>query len=341
MFLTKDSKSPYYQLVYFVDGKRTKISTKTSDREEAEQFLKAFNPTPTKPEAAETRSLISLIKFSEEYKIYVGNTYSKKYLSQAVVPSFNKLLKLVPNLPLDCISTKTIDQFISTVQAKSSFAASLYYRTLKAAFTKAVVWNYIQENPFNKIKAPKTIQSYPAFVTFDELQIIINKTEKNFLKPLFHTAFFTGMRLGELVNMKWNWIDFQNNFITIKCDESFTTKSRKERYIPVNSTLKNILTGIQPKIINITNDDFVFTNKIGIKLNEGFVSKVFKRAVRQSKLNNKIHFHSLRHSFCSNLVQKGVSLYVVKDLAGHQNIKTTQIYSHLKKENLMAAVNLL
>jgi site-specific recombinase XerD len=341
MFLTKDSKSPYYQLVYFVEGKRTKISTKTTDREEAEKFLKAFIPEPTKPAAQGIKSKISLIEFSEEYKTYVGNTYSKHYLSQAVVPSFNKLLKLIPNLPLDCISTKIIDQFISAIQANSNFAASLYYRTLKAAFTKAVVWNYIQENPFNKIKPPKTIQSYPAFVTFDELQIIINNTEKDFLKPLFYTAFFTGMRLGELVNMKWNWIDFQNNFITIKCDVSFTTKNRRERYIPINPTLKNILIGIQPKINNIKNDAFVFTNRIGIKLNEGFVSKVFKRAVRLSKLNNKIHFHSLRHSFCSNLVQKGVSLYVVKDLAGHQNIKTTQIYSHLQSQNLKDAVNLL
>ncbi len=274
MYLVLNNKSKFYQLIYFKDGKRTSVSTGTSDKSEAEKFLKAFKPVPTKPATAGIKSQISLIKFSEEYKIYVGNTYSKNYLSQAVVPSFNKLLKLVPNLPLDCISTKTIDQFISTVQAKSSFAASLYYRTLKAAFTKAVVWNYIQENPFNKIKTPKTTQSYPAFVTLDEL-------------------------------------------------------------------LKNILTGIQPKIINITNDDFVFKNKIGIKLNEGFVSKVFKRAVKLSKLNNKIHFHSLRHSFCSNLVQKGVSLYVVKDLAGHQNIKTTQIYSHLQKQNLMDAVNLL
>ncbi len=274
MYLVLNNKSKFYQLIYFKDGKRTSVSTGTSDKSEAEKFLKAFKPVPTKPATAGIKSQISLIKFSEEYKIYVGNTYSKNYLSQAVVPSCNKLLKLVPNLPLDCISTKTIDQFISTVQAKSSFAASLYYRTLKAAFTKAVVWNYIQENPFNKIKTPKTTQSYPAFVTLDEL-------------------------------------------------------------------LKNILTGIQPKIINITNDDFVFKNKIGIKLNEGFVSKVFKRAVKLSKLNNKIHFHSLRHSFCSNLVQKGVSLYVVKDLAGHQNIKTTQIYSHLQKQNLMDAVNLL
>ena len=55
-------------------------------------------------------------------------------------------------------------------------------------------------------------------------------------------------------------------------------------------------------------------NAIGIKLNENFVSKQFKKSVRAAELNDKIHFHSLRHSFASNLVQKGVSLYVVKEL---------------------------
>lgn len=343
MFLTKDSKSPYYQLVYFVDGKRTKVSTKTFDRIQAEKFLNGFDPSNIAKTAAIKKdgSKITLSKFVEEYKTYVKNTFSIKYLKKAVHPSFSVLQKYLPDMPLENISSKIIDQFISSVAAHSKFSASLYYRTIKAAFNKAVIWNYINENPFNKIKAPKTTKSYPAFLTFDELQIIISNTEKDFLKPLFSTAFFTGMRLGELVNMKWNWIDFQNNFITVKCDESFTTKNKSERFIPINQTLKNILLNIQPKVLNISKDDFVFSNSIGIKLNEDFVSKIFKRAVKQSQLNNKIHFHSLRHSFCSNLVQKGVSLYVVKDLAGHQNIKTTQIYSHLLNQNLMDAVNLL
>ena len=85
----------------------------------------------------------------------------------------------------------------------------------------------------------------------------------------------------------------------------------------------------------------MFTKCNSIKLNEDFISKQFKKSVRAAVLNDKIHFHSLRHSFASNLVQKGVSLYVVKELLGHEDIKTTQIYSHLQKENLMDAVNLL
>ncbi len=354
MYLVLNKKSKFYQLIYFKDGKRTSVSTGTADKIEADKFLNGFDPAIIKKPSTTKNINVTLSSFADEYKTYVKNTFSIKYLKKAVHPSFSVFQKYLPDMPLEQISSKIIDQFISSVAAHSKFSASLYYRTIKAAFNKAVTWNYINENPFNNIKAPKTTKSYPAFITFDELQIIISNTEKEFLKPLFSTAFFTGMRLGELVNMKWHWIDFQNNFITIKCDESFTTKNKSERFIPINQTLKNILLSIQPKVININKDDFVFSNSIGIKLNEDFVSKIFKRAVRQSKLNNKIRFHSLRHSFCSNLVQKGVSLYVVKDLAGHQNIKTTQtcptsggfiptckIKTCLPNADKMDAVNLL
>jgi len=76
-------------------------------------------------------------------------------------------------------------------------------------------------------------------------------------------------------------------------------------------------------------------------LNEDYVSKRFKRAVRSTGLNEDIHFHTLRHSFASNLIQKGASIYVVKELLGHESISTTQIYSHLQSENLSQAVSLL
>jgi site-specific recombinase XerD len=78
-----------------------------------------------------------------------------------------------------------------------------------------------------------------------------------------------------------------------------------------------------------------------MKLNCEFISKQFKKVIRSAELNENIHFHSLRHSFASALVQRNVSLYAVKELLGHENIKTTQIYSHLQKDNLMYAVHSL
>ena len=91
----------------------------------------------------------------------------------------------------------------------------------------------------------------------------------------------------------------------------------------------------------VDNNDYIFSRVTGIKLNEDYASKHFKKAVRAAGLNDNIHFHTLRHSFASRLIQKGASVFVVKELLGHEDIKTTLIYSHLKTENLTEAINLL
>ncbi|MDD1763011.1 MAG: tyrosine-type recombinase/integrase, partial [Methanothrix sp.] len=184
-------------------------------------------------------------------------------------------------------------------------------------------------------------KAFPAFISENELQRILEKTKEKYLKDLFITAFYTGMRLGELVNMKWTWIDLNENQITVQCSDTFTTKSKKERIIPFNHNLEKVLSFRTPKIFNITSDDFVFTDSSDKRLHEDYVSKKFKEYVRSTSLNEKIHFHSLRHSFASLLVQRGVSLYVVKELLGHEALSTTQIYSHLQQQNLREAVNLL
>ena len=67
------------------------------------------------------------------------------------------------------------------------------------------------------------------------------------MENIFTLAFYTGMRLGEILNMKWNWINLNQNLITVKCNEEFTTKSKKERVIPISKNLKPILLNQFPK----------------------------------------------------------------------------------------------
>ena len=339
MYLTLNNKSPYYQLIYFRDGKRTTVSTGTSDKFKAEVFKATFNPAP-KPQPQQIKLSTNLSSFIKEYKSYITNTYSEKYLKKAVTPAFNQLQKFIPDISLELISPKSLDQFISTVYSKSKFAASLYHRTLKAAFNKAVIWNYIQENPFNKIKTPKVTKSFPVYLSEAELILILNKTEDQLLKNIFTTAFYTGMRLNEILNMKWNWIDFSQDIITVKNSDDFKTKSKRERIIPIHQKVKSILLGYFP-LGNQPKNDLIFYRKKNLKLNGEFISKQFKEAVRAAALNDDIHFHSLRHSFASNLVQRGVNLYVVKELLGHEDIKITQIYSHLTQSGLSDAIQLL
>ncbi|MCF8239765.1 MAG: tyrosine-type recombinase/integrase [Melioribacteraceae bacterium] len=345
MFLVKNSKSPNYQVVYFVNGKRTTISTKTKDEKKANEFLEEFKnslnhpqpPVKIKSPEPQLIELVYLNEFKKEYLAYIQPIKSAKYI-KSIKLSFRQFENTIGNLPLSAIDVKTIDKFITITFTRAQKGAHLYYRTLKAAFTKAVAWGYLAENPFKKIKFPRIAKSHPVFISTSEFELILSKTKEPILADLFTITFYTGMRQGELVNMKWDWIDFNNSTITTKIAGSFQTKSKKERIIPMNKKVSEIIKAL---LGSSEKNDYVFTNEKGEKLNEDFVSKKFKKSVRAAKLNDEIHFHTLRHSFASNLVQKGVSLYVVKELLGHEDLSTTQIYSHLQRQNLKNAIYLL
>ena len=341
MYLVLNKKSPYYQLVYVINGKRSTVSTGTTDKFKAEVFKATFNPDKkSKQLVIQNPTSPLLSNFIKEYKVYVSNTYSEKYLKKAVTPAFNQLSKYIPDIRLDNITTKNIDDFISTVYSKSKFAASMYHRTLKAAFNKALIWNYIQHNPFNKIKTPKVTKSFPVYLSEAELILILNKTEDQLLKNIIITAFYSGMRLNEILNVQWDWINLTQNIITIKNSATFKTKNKRERIIPIHPKVQAIFQTYLP-LGNTLKNNLIFYRKKNIKLNDEFISKQFKAVVRSAGLNDNIHFHSLRHSFASNLVQRGANLYIVKELLGHENIKTTQVYSHLTQSSLSNAVGLL
>jgi len=337
MFLSRSQKSPFYQIIYEVEGKRTTVSTKTTDLNEARKFLASFSiPVKINNVVYEANNSILLEDFKNEYVGFTKLSKSKYYVTRSIEPAFKFFIQHCGNILLSEVTTRHIDNFIMSTYQRTQSGAALYYRTLKAAFSKAVVWNLLQDNPFKKIKAPKVNKSVPQFIIEDQLNLILEKTDRQFLKDIFTTAFFTGMRLGELLNMRSSWIDTQQNIITLKNSVNFTTKSKKERIIPIHPRIASIVIKT-----NSNADDFIFNRKSDIKFNEDFVSKQFKKSLRAAKLNDDIHFHSLRHSFASNLVQRGVNLYVVKELLGHEDIKTTQIYSHLTQSSLSNAVCLL
>ena len=141
--------------------------------------------------------------------------------------------------------------------------------------------------------------------------IILANTPYQYLKDIFTVGFYTGLRLGELINMKWNWIDFFQNQITVKCSDDFITKSKKERIVPMNEKVNSILITRFNLAVHQPGE-VVFYRIKERKLHQETISKQFKQAIRKSNLNERIHFHSLRHSFASLLAQKGVSHYIIK-----------------------------
>lgn len=335
-YLFKTKNSPYYQIAYWKNGKQTSKSTKAKMKTDALKFLTEFK------ERIKHIKIIpkTLFEFEKEFLSWCSNTHSQNYINRAVKLSFRKLKEFIgKDILLSDISVNVVDKFFASTFSRSEHSARLYLRTLKSAMNTAIRWGVVENNVFSKIKAPKPFKTFPVYITETKLDQICAATKDPILRNLFKVAFHSGMRLGEILSLQWDKINLNEKTITLSNTKSFRTKNKRDRLIPINQSLVEIFTNMQRSYL--TKEDYIFFKVRGVKLNGDYVSKKFKKAVRAVGLSDKIHFHTLRHSFASLIHQKGASLTVVKDLLGHSDIKTTLIYSHLSKENLVNAVELI
>ena len=335
-YLFKTKNSPYYQIAYWKNGKQTSKSTKAKMKTDALKFLTEFK------ERINHKKVIpkTLFEFEKEFLLWCSNTHSQNYINRAVKLSFRKLKEFIgKDILLADISVNLVDKFFASTFSRSEHSARLYLRTLKSAINTAIRWGVMENNVFSKIKVPKPFKTFPVYIAENDLDRICAATKEHLLRNLFRVAFHSGMRLGEILSLQWYNISLGGKTITLSNTETFRTKNKRDRLIPINQTLVGILTNMQRS--SLEKEDFVFFKVRRVKLNGDYVSKKFKKAVRAVGLSDKIHFHTLRHSFASLIHQKGAPLTVVKELLGHQDLKTTLIYSHLSNENLVNAVELI
>lgn len=313
--------------------------------EEMEKFKILFSMMPQ----VEQKEVVTLRVFAEEYSRLIKENRSFAYHKSVVLSLKHLTDHFGSQKAIHSIGLKEVEDFVSHLQRKVFKGNRVYYRTLKAAFNKAVDWGYLKDNYFKKIKLPKRQKINPSYINGEQLKLVTNHLNIGVVKDLVITAFYTGMRLSELVNLTWKNVDLDSRNITVG-DEDFTTKSRDQRYIPICDELYEVLTKISSTnikevtpLIHTLNEStkiarYVFCKSNGFQFTGDFFSKNFKKACLSAGIDKSIHFHSLRHSFASNLAQKGVSLYTIKELLGHSSITTTEIYSHLNMDSLKEAM---
>ncbi|MFH2031795.1 MAG: site-specific integrase [Bacteroidota bacterium] len=188
---------------------------------------------------------------------------------------------------------------------------------------------------FKSIKNFSIPERQPLFFDEQSFEKLLSVIEDCDFKDLVMFAVNSGLREMELITLRWEQIDFKNMQLTLT-NRHHVTKSKKVRTIPLNIIALQILNERDGKKIN----ENVFTYNSSI-LKQDFVTKKFKKYIRKAKLNDSFTFHTCRHSFASWLVQRGASLYHIKELLGHQDISTSQIYSHISADSLRDSINLL
>jgi integrase len=329
--LFKPARSKYWYVSYTdSDGNRKQRSTCKSTKREALKVLTEFQTllkTKSKP--------ILFSKLAAQFLEYATSNYSRKTFI-AYKATLQRFQGICEDVALSKITARHWDTYrLKRLEKVTPISVNIELRALKSIFNTAVRWGNLERSPFNKQPFAIVPESSPVFFTKEDFQKLLDLVKESWLKEAVVFTVLTGLRRGELINLRWQDVDLQRRVFTVQSNPTFKTKQGKKRTLPLNETAFHLLSLKHSQSIG----EYVFT--IGRKrIPEGWLTHLFKRYVVAAELNSKLHWHSLRASFASWLVIDGVSIYAVSKLLGHSSVAITQKhYAHLATENLHNDVN--
>lgn len=280
--------------------------------------------------------------------------------------SLNRLVKRLGDLadkPMNQITHRDVERCRSDWLADKLAPTTVnrLIATLKGVFSRAQEWGELPENPIKKVKAMKVDdRARVRYLSPEEHARLMTALEAreaelrsgresgnewrkhrnrelleplgyyaDHLRPMVVLSLNTGLRRGELFNLKWSDVDLKQKVLTVRGEGA---KSLKTRHIPLNEKALTVLEH-WPKT-----GPFVFTSASGEKFDN--VKKAWTAILEKAEIKS-FRWHDLRHTFASNLVQRGVPLNTVRELLGHADLSMTLRYSHLAPSNLQQAVSML
>lgn len=274
---------------------------------------------------------------SENIKAYIDYLMYERRLSKNTILAYKKDLNIIISTlkkDLNQLNKDDINNFLKNMDASSRTKAH-YLTVLNSYYNYLIFTGLLSMNPCDMIKSPKIEKKLPVYLTIEEIDklfnIRLNKPIDYRNKAMLELLFATGTRISELTSLTLSQINFEESIIKVM------GKGKKERIIPIAN---NALNYLKVYIYNYreylikNNNDYVFLNKNGEKISRQGFFKILKKMAQDSGINKNISPHVLRHSFATYLLNNGVDLRVIQELLGHENLETTEIYSHLTSQKI-------
>jgi len=312
---------------FYVDGKRHR-KTIGPDKAEAERVLRE-----TERELREKKFPALEGWERPRRKVYISEIlddfweYSKvnKRSAERDAVCLRHFRQFFGNLSVNRVVPSQVERYKAIRREKvKSGTVNRELTCLKTVFNLAIKNGKALTNPVRQVKMLLNPAKRIRFLTQGETRLLLRACDDR-LRPLVILALQTGMRRGEILNLRWRDIDFDNRLLWIG-----ETKTGEGRYIPMDETVVKMLSERQDKIP----DKLLFAKN---EYPRWIVRRWFNRAVKKSAIT-VCTFHTLRHTFASHLVMAGVDLVTVGELLGHKNYTTTLRYAHLAPEHKRGAM---
>jgi len=220
--------------------------------------------------------------------------------------------------------------------ACSNRTSQKYLIVLNGIFKRAMKVHRLPASPMTLVERPRVRHSSEIDVlSAGEVRELVRKTSTDPHKALFLTAAFTGLRMGELLALRWGEVDFAAE--TIRVVRSFTIggesspKSGKPRSVPMVREVAGVLARLSRRERFTGDEDLVFAGAAGGHMDSKAVRAEYNAALERAGLR-RLRFHDLRHTFGTRAVEQADSILELKEWMGHANVQTTMRYLHYKSK---------
>ena len=274
----------------------------------------------------------------------LGRNFSKNTLD-AYYHDLNFLLEYADknNLVLTEMKLEDLENFSASLHDRGVSARSQarILSGIRSFYRYLVLDDYIKDDPTELLVSPQIGKHLPEYLSVEEVDMLeaaidLEKWEGQRNKAIIETLFSCGLRVSELVNLKKSDVFEEEKFIRV------IGKGNKERIVPISGkALKEInLWYIDRNLMTIKpgEEDYVFLNRRGAHLTRNMILIMIKNAAYDAGIKKTISPHTLRHSFATALLKGGADLRVIQALLGHEDIGTTEIYTHLETSDLRRAI---
>jgi integrase/recombinase XerD len=251
---------------------------------------------------------------------------------------------LAHRLDVDQLTYEHLKEFIADLYdlGLSARTQARIISGIKQFYGYLMLEDFVKDDPSELLEMPRLARKLPEVMSIEEIDSLIaaidlSKTESHRNKAIIETLYSCGLRVSELVNLRFSDLFFEEGFIRV------IGKGNKERLVPVSPTVEKEI-GIyndhvrRHQSIKPGNENVVFLNRRGAQLTRVMIFTIIKDLAEAAGLKKSVSPHTFRHSFATHMIEGGANLRAVQEMLGHESITTTEIYTHLDQRFLRDAI---
>lgn len=291
-------------------------------------------------------------KILEQYLISLNNTRSgsintnesyrrdiSRFITFLDINQIHDFKDVDKHIVYDYINVLRSGNITNSKLSESSISRAM--SSLRSFFKYLCQNDICTNNPFLLVHQNKLKRKLPNILSFEEVDTLLKSFDLNDNielrnRTMIEMIYACGLRVSELTNVNVNDLDLDNMIVKVM------GKGKKERIVPFYPRLRQLLIRYLQhyrELYDINKTDALFINQKGSRITPRYIQMVLENRANEVGLNINVHPHSLRHSFATHLLDNGADLRIVQELLGHENLSTTQLYTHLTVDRLKNVIN--